>query len=455
MTKALRDMTIHIIGIGGTGMSPIAVVLHEMGVRVTGSDRSESPYTDELKAFGIEIHTPQSAENITDPDLVLYSSAIKDDNPELAEARRRGIPTQKRREFLRTMLEGRKIIAIAGSHGKTTTTSMCAWVFTKLGLEPGYIIGSISKALGRNATAGKSEWFIIEADEYDNMFLGLDPTDAVLTKVEYDHPDCFPTRELYFGAFSNFLANLKENGLVFLNSSDPNQIQYRGANSVTYGSASDCDYRGEDLRVGENGCFSFNFRAGERVVPVTLNVPGEHNAYNAMAVLSVCAKNGLDLEKAAEALKSFGGVGRRFEIVADWNGITLIDDYAHHPTEIRATLKAAREFFSGRRIVAIWQPHTYSRTQSLLDEFCSSFENADEVILTDIFAAREKYSGFGIADVVRNMKHGNVKQFNTNEEIAAYLAGSLKSGDVVVTCSAGDANKAAPMALELMKNARA
>ncbi len=454
MTKDLRDMKIHIIGIGGTGMSPIAVVLHEMGVRVSGSDRTESSYTAEMKEYGIEVHTPQCAENITDPDLVLYSSAIKDDNPELAEARRRGIPTKKRREFLRDMLMGRKIIAIAGSHGKTTTTCMCAWVFTQLGLEPGYIIGSFSKALGSNAAAGKSDWFIIEADEYDNMFLGLDPTDAVLTKVEYDHPDCFPTRELYFEAFAKFLANLKDDGMIFLNGADVNQEQYRGAKTVTYGSTADCDLRGENLRVTENGCFSFDFRAGDRIVPVTLNVPGEHNACNAMAVLSVCAKNGLDLEKAAEALTTFGGVGRRFERVADWNGITLIDDYAHHPTEIRATLKAAREFFAGRRIVAVWQPHTYSRTQSLLDEFCSSFDNADEVILTDIYAAREKFTGFGIADVVRNMKHENVKQFNTIEEIAAYLAGSLRPGDVVVTCSAGDANKAAPMALEMMKNVR-
>lgn len=455
MTKALRDMKIHIIGIGGTGMSPIAVVLREMGVCVTGSDRAESSYTAEMREYGIDVHTPQSAENITNPDLVLYSSAIKDDNPELAEARRRGIPTKKRREFLRDMLAGRKIIAIAGSHGKTTTTSMCAWVFTHLGLEPGYIIGSFSKALGGNAAAGKSDWFIIEADEYDNMFLGLDPTDAVLTKVEYDHPDCFPTHELYFGAFSNFLANLKKDGTVFLNGADPNQNQYRCANSVTYGADADCDFCGENLRIAGNGCFSFEFRSGERLVPVTLNVPGEHNAFNAMAVLSVCAKNGLDLEKAAEALKSFGGVGRRFELAADWNGITLIDDYAHHPTEIRATLKAAREYFAGRRIVAVWQPHTYSRTKALLSEFCSSFDNADEVILSDIFAAREKFTGFGIADVVKSMKHGNVKQFDTINEIAAYLAGSLHPGDVVVTCSAGDANKAAPMALEMMKNVHA
>ena len=207
--KPLREMKIHIIGIGGTGMAPIAVVLNEMGAVVSGSDRSESIYTAELRSRDMQIMIPQCAENIHDPDVVFYSSAIHDDNPELAEARRRGIPTLKRREFLGFMLEGRKTIAIAGSHGKSTTTSMMVWVLSALNLEPGFIVGSHMKDLGRNAAAGKGDWFVIEADEYDNMFLGLNPYTAALTKVEYDHPDCFPTEEIYLEAFRKFLANTR------------------------------------------------------------------------------------------------------------------------------------------------------------------------------------------------------------------------------------------------------
>ena len=452
--KKLSEMKIHIIGIGGTGMSPIAVVLHESGATVTGSDRSESGYTADLRSRGIRVSVPQKAENITDPDIVFYSSAIHDDNPELAEARKRGIPTLKRREFLSMMLSGRKTIAIAGSHGKSTTTAMMIWVFQQLGLEPGFVVGSKMKDLKRNAAFGHSEWFIIEADEYDNMFLGLDPYTAVLTKVEYDHPDCFPTEELYLKAFESFLGKTQPDGLLFLNGDDPKQGRIPYSDQVTvrrYGLNENCDFCAKDPKVGRNGCYTFDFCWGDRSVPAALQIPGLHNVYNAAAVLGVCAYYGLDVHKAAEALSGFHGIERRFEIVADRNGITLIDDYAHHPTEIRATLKAAREYFPERKIWAVWQPHTFSRTQSLLKEFSESFGDADEVIITDIFAARETYSGFGIDDVMRSVRHASVHHLGTNADVAAFLAENLKTGDVVVTLSAGDANRAAPMALEMLK----
>ncbi len=452
--KKLSEMKIHIIGIGGTGMSPIAVVLHESGATVTGSDRSESEYTADLRSRGIRVSVPQKAENITDPDIVFYSSAIHDDNPELAEARRRGIPALKRREFLSMMLSGRKTVAIAGSHGKSTTTAMMIWVFHQLGLEPGFVVGSKMKDLKRNAAFGRSEWFIIEADEYDNMFLGLDPYTAVLTKVEYDHPDCFPTEELYLKAFESFLGKTQPDGLILLNGDDPKQglIPYSDQLTVRrYGLNENCDFCAKDPKVGRNGCYTFDFCWGDGSVPAALQIPGLHNVYNAAAVLGVCAYYGLDVQKAAEALSGFHGIERRFEIVADRNGITLIDDYAHHPTEIRATLKAAREYFPERKIWAVWQPHTFSRTQSLLKEFSESFGDADEVIITDIFAARETYSGFGIDDVMRSVRHPSVRHLGTNADVAAYLAENLKAGDVVVTLSAGDANRAAPMALEMLK----
>ncbi len=456
MMKSLRDMKIHIIGIGGTGMAPIAVVLHEMGTAVSGSDRSESVYTQVLRSKGISVSVPQKAENIADPDYVFYSSAIHDDNPELAEARRKGIPTLKRREFLGLVLRGRKTVAIAGSHGKSTTTSMTAWVLASLGLEPGFIVGSNMKDLGKIASAGKSDWFVIEADEYDNMFLGLEPYAAALTKVEYDHPDYFPTQDSYLEAFGKFLGNSRKDGLILLNGDDPKQSTLplpEDRRICRYGLGENCDFRGTDLMIGGNGCYSYQFTAEGQKIPVTLQIPGKHNVSNSLLVMSLCAAFGLDLIQAAEAIGTFHGIGRRFEIVGNWNGITLIDDYAHHPTEIKATLEAAREFFPGRRIRAIWQPHTYSRTRSLLSEFCRSFVNADEVIVTDIYAAREDFAGFGIENVLESMEHPCVHHKKGNREIAEYLAGSLRSGDVVVTLSAGDANQAAPMALEMLKNA--
>lgn len=454
--KKLCEMKIHIIGIGGTGMAPIAIVLNEMGAAVSGSDRSESVYTADLISRGIRVMIPQCAENITDPDLVFYSSAIHDDNPELAEARRRGIPTLKRREFLGFMLEGRKTIAIAGSHGKSTTTSMMTWVLSALGLEPGFIIGSSMKDLSRNASAGKSEWFVIEADEYDNMFLGLTPYTAALTKVEYDHPDCFPTPEIYMEAFQHFLDHTREDGVILINAGDKNQSELaipEGRKAVRYGLDESCDFRAEALELTSNGCYSYKLAFGGHTYPVSLCIPGKHNVLNSLLVMSFCAVSGFDLQKAAEALGSFHGISRRFELTGEWNGIKIIDDYAHHPTEIKATLRAAREYYPDSRIWALWQPHTYSRTKSLLTDFSVSFEDADELIITDIFAARESYTDFGIEQVMAAVRHPSVRHLSGNEEIAEFLAGHLKPGDVVVTLSAGDANLAAPMALEKMKHA--
>ena len=453
--KPLREMKIHIIGIGGTGMAPIAVVLNEMGAVVSGSDRSESIYTADLRSRNIQVMVPQSAENINDPDVVFYSSAIHDDNPELAEARKRGIPTLKRREFLGFMLDGRKTVAIAGSHGKSTTTSMMVWVLSALGLEPGFIVGSNLKDSGRNAASGKGDWFVIEADEYDNMFLGLKPYAALLTKVEYDHPDCFPTEEIYREAFQKFLNNTRDDGFILLNADDLNQSLIpvpEERNIWKYGINESCDFRAINLELSPNGCYTYDFSDGNQVVHVSLSIPGKHNVSNSLLVMGFCAVNGYDLEKASEARGSFHGIGRRFDLVDEWNGITLIDDYAHHPTEIKATLRAAKEYYPNHRIWAIWQPHTYSRTQSLLKDFCNSFMDADELIITDIYAARETYNGFGIDDVMKTVDHPSVRNLGSNENVADFLAENLRPGDVVVTLSAGDANLAAPLALEKMKH---
>ena len=297
---------------------------------------------------------------------------------------------------------------------------------------------------------------MIEADEYENMFLGLEPFAAALTKVEYDHPDCFPTPELYMAAFENFLKKTRADGFILLNADDAAQQKLalpQGRKVYRFGIDEECDFRGTHAAIAGNGCYSFVFDSGTVQVPVKLNIPGLHNVYNALLVMGVCSVTGADLEKASEALASFHGIGRRFELTDDWNDIKLIDDYAHHPTEIKATLKAAREYYPGHRIRAVWQPHTYSRTKSLLDDFSVSFANADEVIITDIYAARESYTDFGIEDVMKAISHPCVKHLASNRDVADYLAATLRKGDVVVTLSAGDANKAAPLALETLKNA--
>lgn len=456
MNTELNGKKIYVIGIGGTGMNPIALVLNEMGVQISGSDRAASEFTERLEERGVHINYTQKAANISDADIVIYSSAVHADNPELAEARRRGIPTEKRMDFLRTLLSGRDIIAIAGTHGKTTTTSMTAWTLQQLGTDPGFVIGHVSKDLGTNAAAGTNKSFVIEADEYDRMFLGLDPYFAILTKVEYDHPDCFPTQADYFEAFREFLSNIRPDGTMLLNADDPNQARFMDMTNATvrtFGLGTNADFQARNTVVLAHGCRGFDFYDGTHSVRVELNVPGQHNVYNALICMSVCSMLGLDLEKAAAALKSFSGIARRFEKIADKNGIVVIDDYAHHPTEIRATLASAREYFPGRKIIAIWQPHTYSRTKELLADFADSFADADELLVTPIYAAREKQTNFGNEDLKKALHHPELHFAESLTNAADNLAAELKSGDVIITLSAGDANLIGPMAIERMKNA--
>ena len=455
---------IHIIGIGGTGMSPIAFVLKEAGAIVTGSDRSYSEIIPNLEAAGISVQIGHQAENIGEADLVLFSSAIPQDNPERVEAEKRNLPAMRRNEFLRELLNDRDVIAVAGTHGKTTTTSMLSWVLTELGEKPGFIIGSVPVNLHTNARLGENRSFVIEADEYDNMFLGLFPKTAILTRIEHDHPDCFPTEESYFAAFQSFLNQVKPDGSILFNADDRNQDVLKSQagsdrSLFTYGRSENADFRAENLWKMENGCYRYDFVVAqtEARTVVELSVPGTHNVLNSSAALACCAVNGLNVERAAAALHRFNGIRRRFEKIAEWNDITIIDDYAHHPTEIQATLRGAREVYAANRIWAIWQPHTYSRTQSLLNEFCNSFSDADIVLVTDIYASREKPGDFGFADLKKAMleNYQNVQFADTHADAAATLKTSLQPGDVVVTLSAGDANKIGIQALEEMKLATA
>jgi UDP-N-acetylmuramate--alanine ligase len=438
----------HFIGIGGTGLSAIARVLHESGQIVSGSDRALSPLAASLRADGVKIYEGHAALNINGATVVVRSSAVMEDNVEVQAARTKGIPVLKRADFLGQMMEGRTGIAIAGTHGKTTTTSMIAWMLTALGLDPTFISGGIIANLSTNAHAGKGP-FVIEADEYDRMFLGLRPKIAIVTNVEHDHPDCFPTPEDFFQAFQDFVEKLPSDGTLIACADDPQAasllrtLTALGPRGIAYGLTESCFARGRNLAAQPGAGFQFDFYLNNQVqTQVTLQVPGQHNVLNALAALSVAYVLGLPLPLAARALGDYRGARRRFELRGEVNGVLVIDDYAHHPTEIRATLAAAQERYPKHPVWAVWQPHTFSRTQTLSAEFAAAFGDADHVIITDVYAARENApNGFTVALLLNAMNHPNVRHIPTLDGVSEYLLNHLQSGDVLVVLSAGDADQ--------------
>ncbi|HSQ26079.1 MAG TPA: UDP-N-acetylmuramate--L-alanine ligase [Anaerolineales bacterium] len=449
---------VHFIGIGGTGLSAIAVVLLERGLEVSGSDKHASPVLTRLQQAGARIMFTHHADNVQGADVVVRSSAVSDDNIEVQAAKIAGIPVLKRSEFLEQLLADTKTIAVAGSHGKTTTTAMIAWMLHQLGLDPSYIIGSTSINLASNAHAGTGEYFVIEADEYDGMFLGLAPTVAIVTNVEHDHPDCYPTQHSYQQAFREFVQKIVPAGVLVACQDDPGaahlagEFRKQGGKSLVYGlNSSNLDYSARDLSLNASGSYDFTMfaRDGEETAQVALQVPGIHNVRNALAALSVAEILELPLSQSAQALGAFRGTGRRFEVRGEPGGVVVIDDYAHHPSEIRTTLEAARTRYRNRRIWAVWQPHTFSRTRMLRTEFCMSFESVDRVIVTEIYAAREEapQDGFSSLSLVQEMRqHQRMAEKTvdfaaTLEEAKRLLQQNLKHGDVVIVLSAGDANR--------------
>ena len=444
---------VHFIGIGGTGLSAIARVLLERGYPVSGSDRTLSSLGRELAELGATVHEGHAAQHVAGANIVIRSSAIPEDNPEVQAALAAGIPVLKRADFLGQLLAGYDCIAIAGTHGKTTTSCMTAWVLTRLGLDPSYIIGGISKNLGRNAHAGQGKYFVIEADEYDHMFLGLDPVYAIVTIVEHDHPDCFPTPADYQAAFVSFVNKIKPGGSLLACQDDPGSASLAegtslpGRRTATYGISSSAEYSAADITTNPLGGSDFTLRHAspgtppQALVHVSLRLPGLHIVQNAAAVLALVHQLHLPLESATAALHEFTGTGRRFDLLGEVWGVALYNDYAHHPTEIAATLAAARQYYPGRRLWAVWQPHTYSRTQTLLDGFINAFKDADQVLVTEIYAAREQQINFSSSQVVRLMKHPSARFCPTLNSAAATLQSELKPGDVVLVLSAGDADK--------------
>ena len=458
---------VHLIGIGGTGLSAIALVLLERGVRVTGSDRQDSPLAQRVRAAGGEVTIGHKAENVRGADLVVRSSAISEENVEVQAARAAGIPVLKREDFLGRLTNDRQVVAVAGSHGKTTTTAMIAWMLKDLGQDPSYIIGGVSNNLGSNAHAGQGEIFVVEADEYDRMFLGLRPDIAVVTNIEHDHPDCYPTPADFYGAFLEFTARITQDGLLIACADDPGAAQLlkdaagRGQRTRSYGIAiGERDFQAQALVPNDQGGFTFQVvlpqsgpESPATSLRVALRVPGMHNVRNALAALAVAYSLHLPMDAAVRALEAYQGTGRRFEVRGEAAGVVVVDDYAHHPTEIRATLEAARQRFPGHRLWAVWQPHTYSRTRTLFTEFLSAFSAAHKVLVTDIYAARERppADGFSARQVVQAMQHPSVLFAGTVRQAASLLAEQVQEGDVVLVLSAGDGNRIGELLLQALR----
>jgi UDP-N-acetylmuramate--alanine ligase len=455
-----RGLRVHLLGIGGAGLSAIARVLHEQGFVVSGSDRQSSAATGRLAGLGVRVMVGQHAENLTAaplakrPDVVLISSAVDGANPERQAAEQLGIPVVKRADFLPVLLANRTVIAVAGTAGKSTTTAMIVKMLRDSGREIGYIIGADLPGYG-NAAAGRDPLFVVEADEYDHMFLALRPHVAVITNVAWDHPDCYPTAEGFWQAFHQFAGLAPNDGLVVTCADDRGarrlyeERRKPGPRWVTYGLDAAADLQAASLHTANGEQGADLFWQGAPLGRLTLATPGAHNVANALATLAVADFCEVPLHSALESLRTFTGTGRRFEFKGEVNDVTVIDDYAHHPLKVQATLAAARSRYPGRRLWALFQPHTYSRTKELLADFAQSFGDADGLVVTDIYAAREVDDGaIHARDLVAATAHPQARYVGRLEDAAEHLAQQVRSGDVVVVMGAGDSSRAAEILLE-------
>lgn len=453
---------IHMIGIGGSGMSGIAEVLLNLGYTVHGSDLANSATVQRLRSLGAVIHLGHAAENLGDAQVVVRSSAVSDYNPEVQAARERGIPVIPRAEMLAELMRLRTGIAVAGTHGKTTTTSLTAAIFDAAGLDPTVIIGGLLNAYRANGHLGQGEYLIAESDESDGSFLCLFPIINVVTNVDYDHIDHYGTQEAIDDAFAAFMNKVPFYGMNVICADDPGVrrlIPRIKRPFLTYGFGRDCRIRGEIVECGATNVFHVWLRSREGqerkiLENVTLSQPGRHNILNALAAIGVALQAGISPEKCAEGLAGFSGVGRRFEFKGEKMGVTVIDDYGHHPTEIQATIRTARQVFPGRRIVMVFQPHRFSRTQALFGEFCQTFGDVDKLYLTEIYPASEApipgVNGVNLALGIRQFSKTDVCYKPNFDEVVEELKKDLRPGDVLITQGAGSVTTVGPRVLENM-----
>jgi len=439
---------LHFVGIGGIGMSGIAEILLDQGFTISGSDKSLSEVTERLQSLGAIIYEGHRAENVApDVDTVVYSSAVAAENPEVQEAIRRKIPVVRRAEMLAEVMRLKYGIGIAGTHGKTTTTSMTSLVLMEGGLDPTVIVGGKLSGLGgTNARLGKGEFIVVEADEFDRSFLSITPTIAVLTTLEADHLDCYRDLEDIKGAFIQFANKVPFYGFVVLNLDEPalQDIlpQLSKKKVITYGLHSpQADIQALDITHKENTTTFTVARGYEELGHITLQIPGRHNVQNALAAIAVGLNLGVPFEKAKSGIEKFTGVYRRWEKKGEANGITVYDDYAHHPTECKATLTGAKSGWK-RRVVCVFQPHLYSRTRDFYEEFGKAFLLADVLVVTDVYPAREEpiqgVTGELIINAAKKYGHKETHYVKDKKDIPAYLKTITKKGDIVITMGAGD-----------------
>ncbi|MCJ7668525.1 MAG: UDP-N-acetylmuramate--L-alanine ligase [Anaerolineae bacterium] len=444
-TKRLEGVHhVHFVGIGGIGMSGIARVLLEEGYRVSGSDLRVSPLTEALVGLGGTVYEGHAAKNIAGADLVVLSSAVPAHNPEVVAAQESGIPVVSRAQILGELMKGRYGVAVAGTHGKTTTSAMIALILMRAGLDPTIIVGGVIPELGSNAKAGKGKYIVLEADEYQRTFLGLSPSVAVVTNIEMDHPDYFRDLEDICQAYLEFVRLVPPEGEIFLCSDDPMaqrlQEEPHLAEITTYGLGPRARWRAADLAANAAGGSDFRVLASSRPRgEFSLRIPGRHNVRNGLAALAVADYLGIDLMEARKTLAQFRGVERRFEVKGEASGVIIIDDYAHHPSEIKATLTAAKERYPERMVWAVFQPHTYSRTKALLSDFAASFGDADQVVVTDIYPARESDDlGVNSQKLLAAMNHQGVHYIGALSDVVLMLCQRLRGGDLLITLGAGD-----------------
>lgn len=439
-----KTRRIHFIGIGGSGMSGIAEVLINLGYEITGSDPSKSKVTHHLEKIGAKIFYRHMAKNVEGAQVVVKSTAIKPDNAELVSAREKMIPVIPRAEMLAELMRMKYGIAIAGTHGKTTTTSLVATILAGGKLDPTVVIGGRLKSIGSNAKLGQSEFLVAEADESDGSFLKLSPAIAVVTTLDEEHLDYYKSLDRLKEAFLTFLNRIPFYGAAILCLDEPHiqsLIPKLEKRYITYGLTSQSDYTAKNIvTTGLKSRFDVYFM-GKKLGQVLSRTPGKHNVCNTLAAIAVGMELDMDFKTIKESLKDFPGVHRRFEIIAQSDSLIVVDDYGHHPAEIQATLKAAKEVWPDRRLVVAFQPHRYSRTHLLMQQFWSAFNDADCLIVTKIYAAGEEpiegVSAKRIADGARNCGHKNTECIEDNNEIISYLSKALQPGDVLLTLGAG------------------
>lgn len=446
---------VHFIGIGGSGMCPLAEILHNEGYALSGSDNNESDTLSRIRALGIPVYMGQRAENIEGAEMIVYTAALLPDNPELVAAKASGIPTFERSKLFGAISRMYpNCIAVCGTHGKTTTTSMLAQILIEADADPTCVIGGKLPLMGSNGRVGQTDTMVCEACEFVDTFLDLSPDMAVFLNIDADHLDYFKTVENLKASFTKF-ADLTSRTIIY-NGDDERTLDalsraQGGKKRISFGQGADCDYRAVNVRV-DRAFPTFDVEHdGRNLGTVRLSVPGAHNVYNALAAITAALENGVTMAQCVSALSHFRGAGRRFEVFGTFRGVTIADDYAHHPKEIEVTLTAAKAM-DYKRVIAVFQPFTYSRTAMLLSEFAEALSIADGIVMTQIMGSRERNTyGIYTADLAAKIP-GSV-WFETFEEVADYVVRTAEPGDLVITLGCGDIYKAAKMMIRKYKDA--